>query len=48
MIKYPTRFALRHLLKTTPLIVVENQGGSADVEAQTTDGKAEVCIVNKD
>lgn len=47
LIGYPMRFALRHLLKTTLLIVVEDQEGSANVEAQKTNGKAEMSIVDE-
>lgn len=43
LIGYPTRFASQRLVMTTSLIVGKDQGGSADVEVQTTDGKAEMC-----
>lgn len=48
LIRYPTRFMSRRLLKTTALILIEDQEGSTDVEGQTTDGKAEVCIIDED
>lgn len=44
LIRYPTRFTLRRLVTTTSLIAGKDQGGSADVEVQMTNGKANVCI----
>lgn len=48
LIGYPTRLASWRLMTTTSLIAGKDQGGSAGVEVQTTNGKAKVSIGIKD